>query len=154
MPQVKILVVTDDDGGYQRSTAASHKFHVGEFVKVLNDTAWDGFAIQITRAHRSADPSPATPQPTHPIGADLYGFRFSAASLTGFDMVFFFSIANKGDARAEIFVVTGGKEPATRFHERSGGRSFGLARRVRCNGLGSRDAASELGRVQDIALAR
>ena len=97
MPLVKILIVTDDDGGYQRSTSASHKFHLGEFVKVLNDTDWDGFTIQITRAHRSADPSPATPQPTHPIGAELYGFRFSATSLSGFDMVLFFSIASKGE---------------------------------------------------------
>ncbi len=97
MPLVKILVVTDDEGGFQRSTSASHKFHIGEFVKVLNDTAWEGFTIQITRAHRSADPSPATPQPTHPIGADLYGFRFSNTSLTGFDMVFFLSIATKAE---------------------------------------------------------
>jgi hypothetical protein len=97
MPVVKMLLVTDDDGGYQRSTASSHKFHVGEFVKVLEETDWDGFTIDITKAHRSADPQPATPQASHPIGADLYGFRFSAASLSGFDMVFFFSIASKGE---------------------------------------------------------
>ena len=97
MPVVKILLVTDDEGGYQRSTSSSHKFHIGEFAKVLQDTDWDGFDIDITKAHRSPDPSPATPKPSHPIGADQYNFRFSSASLTGFDIVFFFSIATKGE---------------------------------------------------------
>ncbi len=97
MAIVKVLIVTDDDGGFQRSNSTAHKFHLGEFVKVLNDTDWQGFTLQITRAHRSANPSPGTPQATHPIGADLYGFRFSAASLEGFDMCFFLSIASKAE---------------------------------------------------------
>lgn len=97
MALVKILVVTDEDGGYRRSAAASHKFHIGEFVKVLQDTDWLGFTVQITRAHRSADPSPGTPQASHPIGADLYGFRFNTASLDGYDMCFFLSIARKSE---------------------------------------------------------
>ena len=97
MPIVKILVVTDEDGGFQRSNSASHKFHLGEFIKVLTDTAWSGFTVEVTRAHRHDDPSPGTPQASHPIGADLYGFRFSAASLAGFDMALFFSIADKSE---------------------------------------------------------
>jgi hypothetical protein len=97
MSTVRVLIVTDDDGGFQRSNAFSKKFHIGEFVKVLNDTTWQGFDIEIVKAHRSADPSPATPIATHPIGADLYGFRFSSASLSNFDMAFFFSIASKAE---------------------------------------------------------
>lgn len=97
MPVVKILLVTDDDGGYQRSNSNAHKFHLGEFVKVLTDTDWQGFSIAITTAHRSQDPSPATPKASHPIGADLYGFRFSQQSLSGYDMALFFSIAAKSE---------------------------------------------------------
>lgn len=97
MALVKILIVTDDDGGFQRSTSSAHKFHLGEFVKVLTDTDWEGFSIAITTAHRSNDPAPATPKATHPIGADLYGFRFSSTSLTGYDMAFFLSIAAKSE---------------------------------------------------------
>jgi hypothetical protein len=97
MPVIKILLVTDDQGGYQRSNSSAHQFHLGEFVQVLNDTTWDGFTIQITRAYRGANPTPSTPQATHPIGADLYDFRFSPTSLAGFDMAFFFSIATKGE---------------------------------------------------------
>ncbi len=95
MSIVKILIVTDNQGGFQRSTSNSHKFHIGEFVKVLSDTDWQGFDIEIVKAHRSADPSPGTPAASHPIAADLYNFRFNDASLNGFDMAFFFSIASK-----------------------------------------------------------
>ena len=97
MSIVKILIVTDADGGYRRDNHYDHKFHVGEFVKVLQDTDWLGFTVQIVLAHRDADPAPGTPQATHPVGADQYGFRFSAASLSGFDMCFFFSIARPGE---------------------------------------------------------
>lgn len=84
MPTVKILVVADDNGGFQRLN--SKYFHVGEFVKVLADTDWDGFDVQITKAHRNSAASAADAM------ADLYDFRFSDASLAGFDMAFFFSI--------------------------------------------------------------
>ena len=97
MSIVKILIVTDGDGGYRRDNSYDHKFHIGEFVKVLQDTDWLGFTVQIVRAHRDDDPSPGTPQASHPIGADQYGFRFSAASLSGFDMCLFFSIARPGE---------------------------------------------------------
>ena len=90
MPIVKILVVTDDQsGGFTRSV--SKPFHIGEFVTVLQDTVWDGFTVQITRAHRySSANAPGA-------GADLYGFRFSDASLAGFDMAFFLSIATPAE---------------------------------------------------------
>jgi hypothetical protein len=90
MSTVRLLVVTDDaDGGFQRSTALAHKFHLGEFVQVLQDTAWQGFDLAITRATRwPVDAAKA---------ADLYDFRFSPASLAGFDMVFFLSIASPGE---------------------------------------------------------
>jgi hypothetical protein len=130
MAIVKVLIVTDDLGGFQRSNTNPHKFHLGEFVKVLTDTDWQGFTLQITRAHRSANPSPATPQATHPIGADLYGFRFSAASLAGFDMCFFLSIASKAEdpvgsdanrqaeaAAVAAFMESGGGFFATGDHE-------------------------------------
>lgn len=97
MPTVKILIVTDAGGGFQRSTQAAHKFHLGEFVQVLRDTSWEGFSLEITTAHRDDDPSPATAAAVHAIGADLYGFRFTAAALAPFDMAFFFSIATPGE---------------------------------------------------------
>jgi len=97
MSIVRILIVSDAGGGFQRSNTSQHKFHVGEFVKVLADTVWQGFTVEIVKAHRSADPSPGTPVASHPIGADIYGFRFNAASLAGFDMAFFFSIASKSE---------------------------------------------------------
>lgn len=130
MAIVKVLIVTDDEGGFQRSNANTHRFHLGEFVKVLTDTDWQGFTLQVTRAHRSANAFPATPQASHPIGADLYGFRFTAASLAGFDMCFFLSIASKaeelvgsdGDRQAEAaavaaFMEAGGGFFATGDHE-------------------------------------
>lgn len=83
MPVIRILIVTDDEGGFLRSNSELHKFHLGEFVKVLTDTTWQGFTIQIVKAHRR---SPGF------TGADLHDFRFTADSLHGFDMVFFFSI--------------------------------------------------------------
>ena len=93
MSLVKVLIVTDAAGGYRRDNHYDHKFHIGEFVKVLRDTDWFGFDVQIVRAHRDADPAPGTPPATHPVDADLYDFRFSAESLSGFDMCLFFSIA-------------------------------------------------------------
>jgi hypothetical protein len=81
---VKILVITDDEGGFQR--ANNKYFHIGEFVQVLADTVWDGFTIEIVKAHRK---SAATGSDAH---ADIYDFRFSDTSLAGFDMAFFFSI--------------------------------------------------------------
>ncbi len=89
MQAIRILIVTDDEGGFMRSNSDAHKFHLGEFVKVLTDTAWQGFTIQIVKAHRRSS--------TGPDGADLHDFRFTADSLRGFDMVFFFSIHHFGE---------------------------------------------------------
>ena len=53
MTTVRILIVTDEGGGFHRSN--TRVFHVGEFVQVLRNTVWEGFGIEITQAHRDGD---------------------------------------------------------------------------------------------------
>ncbi|HSC66455.1 MAG TPA: hypothetical protein VLC79_02105 [Cellvibrio sp.] len=84
MATLRILIVADDDSGFQRSTNASHKSHLGEFVKVLQETDWQGFDIELVKAHRGANTGPSK-------GADIYNFRFTNTSLADFDMAFYFS---------------------------------------------------------------
>jgi hypothetical protein len=74
MPVFRVLVVTNDwegaiDGGFLRWTeqpapdntddVKAAQFQLGEFIRVLQETRWDGFAIEITRAHRTV-PHPAS----------------------------------------------------------------------------------------------
>ena len=92
MAVVKILIVTDAEGGFVRSNAVASGFHIGEFVQVLHDTAWDGFTIEIVKAHRWPAFSGS--------GADKHDFRFTAATLAGFDMAFFISIATVSEENA------------------------------------------------------
>lgn len=115
---VKALIVTDSvNGGGFLSGGADRDFHLGEFVNVLNATAWDGFSLQITRAHRRNAPG---------VAADIVNFTFSDASLVGFDMVLMFAIERDG-AVADItdsevaaiarFMDQGGGVFATGDHE-------------------------------------
>lgn len=126
MAVVKILVVTDDLGGFRRSNTASHKFHIGEFVQVLQDTDWQGFDVQITRAHRDSDPSPGTPAASHPIGADFYGFRFTSATLAGYDMVLFLSIASKAEDPVTSDTARRAEAAAVAAFMESGGGFFAV----------------------------
>ena len=142
MTTVRILIVTDEGGGFHRSN--TRVFHVGEFVQVLRNTVWEGFGIEITQAHRDGDPEPGTPQDDHPVGADLYDFRFTTASLEGFHVVFFFALADKtedpvtsdGERQAEAaavaaFMEAGGGFFATGDHEDLGASICQYIPRVR-----------------------
>jgi len=64
-PIVRVLIVTDDglaNGGFlqwgtQPTADAtgpnSREFHLGEFISVLTGYTWQGFNVEITKAHRS-----------------------------------------------------------------------------------------------------
>ena len=64
-PIVRILIVTDDGlaiGGFLRWVdqpmldavgSNSREFYLGEFIRVLKETVWMGFNIEITKAHRT-----------------------------------------------------------------------------------------------------
>jgi len=78
---VKVLVVTDSEvGGF-----LDGDFHLGEFLSVLRATAWDGFGLQITTAHRE-DVNAAA------VGANLVNFDFSSHDLTQYDEILLFPI--------------------------------------------------------------
>jgi hypothetical protein len=86
MAIVKILIVTDADGGYGRTIppTADEEFHLGEFVHVLETTSWIGFNLEIVKAHRlNASGS----------GADITSFSFAAHDLGQYDIIFLFGIA-------------------------------------------------------------
>src|SRR5512137_540995 len=114
---VRVLVVTNDwegavNGGFIRWTEqpAPHntndilgaRFQLGEFVKVLQETAWEGFDLEITRAHRTM-PHPASAEERLKLSrnADVVGFRFDRPfqvngeerQLSDYDMVLFFAIS-------------------------------------------------------------
>src|SRR5215470_19508683 len=113
-PLVRVLIVTDDgaaNGGFlqwgdQPMPAAigsnSREFHLGEFVRVLNDTVWFGFNIEITKAHRSPPGTDGLNEATLKAdrGADVVGFRFDqpfmvngqSRTLADYDMALFFAI--------------------------------------------------------------
>ena len=95
-PVVRVLLVTDDFGGPgsppfggylrwqdQSASAAigtsSREFHLGEFVKVLEDTAWLGFNVELTKAHRSLPGTVGMNEAALKAdrGADVVGFRFN-----------------------------------------------------------------------------
>lgn len=132
MHTVKILIVTDGGGGYQRPTAipppGNTAFHLGEFVQVLQDTDWVGFNLQITKAHRR-NPAGA--------GADVVDLRFDTHDLSQYDEILLFAIerddtvANRVTA-AEVqaisnFMDAGGGVFATGDHEDLGA---GLCREI------------------------
>jgi hypothetical protein len=149
---VKVLLVTDGDGGFlrwvdQSATDArdlnkSRDFHLGEFLKVLTETAWVGFNVEITKAHRDSDSGVQAR-----TGADVVGFRFNlpftvngaSRTLADYDMALFFSIPSgdpnpslqpEADAIAQ-FMESGGGFFATGDHANLGGSLCGLIPRVR-----------------------
>lgn len=132
MHTVKILIVTDSGGGYQRPTSIPQPgntgFHLGEFVKILEETDWVGFNLQITKAHRRNPPG---------AGADLVDFRFDAHDLSQYDEILLFAIERDDSpssiaAAAEVqaianFMDAGGGVFATGDHEDLGA---GLCREI------------------------
>lgn len=132
MPQiVRALIVTDASGGYLGNAAggAAARFHLGEFVSVLQATAWEGFALQITKAHRGQWNSPgAVPVTAADTGADLIDFDFSAHDLSAYDMILIFAIVSDGQQliRTGNVLAPGDATPAelaaiTAFMQNGGG---------------------------------
>jgi hypothetical protein len=93
---VKVLIVTDGEGGgfkHSELVGSTHinKFHLAEFVDVLQTTVWQGFTLQITKAHRenkvAAD-----------INADLVNFEFNNHDLSVYDVILLFPIRRDNDS--------------------------------------------------------
>ena len=111
---VRVLVVTNDwegaiNGGFIRwneqpspdntNDILGARFQLGEFIKVLQETEWDGFDLEITRAHRTVPhPEAAGERLKARRNADVVGFRFDKGfvvngeerQLSDYDMVLFF----------------------------------------------------------------
>ncbi|WP_280151656.1 hypothetical protein [Piscinibacter sp. XHJ-5] len=77
---VKVLIVTDNSGGF-----LADDFHLGEFVGVLQNTAWEGFGVEITKAHRENVTAAS-------VGADLVNFDFASHDLSQYDEILLFPI--------------------------------------------------------------
>ncbi|HET7504806.1 MAG TPA: hypothetical protein VFK02_27475 [Kofleriaceae bacterium] len=162
-PFVRILIVTEDwpsvsNGGFlqwrdQPMPDAigdnSRDFHLGEFVDVLVNTAWVGFTLEITKAHRSLPGTGGMNEAALKAdrGADVVGFRFNqpftvngaTRSLSDYDMALFFGInavnadsalAAEAEAVAQ-FMESGGGFFATGDHQNLGAALCGLLPRVR-----------------------
>jgi hypothetical protein len=155
MNTVQILIVTDDwesalvNGGFlqwgdqpipDRFTGPhAREFHLGEFIKVLQETVWMGFSIEITKAHRAKPSGTVTvDQLKQDRGADVVGFRFDRAfqvnevsrQLSDYDTILFFPIdpdpdesedelQKEAEAIAQ-FMENGGGFFATGDHENLG----------------------------------
>ncbi len=153
---VRALVVTNDwegavNGGFIRWTEQAEpdrthdmlgaRFQLGEFIKVLQETVWDGFDLEITRAHRTMPhPASAEERLKESRNADVAGFRFDREFmvngekrvLADYDMVLFFGISpdlsedetpddlrREGEAIA-LYMENGGGFFATGDHESHG----------------------------------
>lgn len=163
MAVVRVLLVTDDwfgvvNGGFlqwgdQPMPAAvgknSREFHLGEFVRVLQDTAWVGFDVELTKAHRSPAGTGGLNEAALKAerGADVVGFRFDepftvngqSRTLSDYDMALFFPInagnpnpafASEAEAIAQ-YMEDGGGFFATGDHANLGSELAGLIPRVR-----------------------
>ncbi|EJL31106.1 hypothetical protein PMI01_02915 [Caulobacter sp. AP07] len=142
-PVVRILAVADDsDGGFLEWTdkAQQNAFHMGEFLKVLGQTVWLGFNIEIIRAHQDPPLNGETPAAALArTGADAIGFRFDqpfqakgkTQKLAEFDIVLFLpaarppfepDIAKRNAEVAAIidFMESGGGFFATGDHDELG----------------------------------
>jgi hypothetical protein len=153
---VRVLVVTNDwegaiNGGFIRwneqpapdntNDILGARFQLGEFVRVLQETAWDGFDLEITRAHRTIPhPASAEERLKKSRNADVVGFRFDRPfhvngeerRLSDYDMVLFFAISpdlsedeNTSDLQKEaeavaLYMENGGGFFATGDHENYG----------------------------------
>ena len=164
-PLVRVLLVTDDfyvggtpRGGFLRwmdqsanaaTSDASREFHLGEFTRILAETNWAGFNVEITRAHRATAGTNGMTEAEIKAdrGADVIGFRFNQSfivngvtrTLADYDMALFFSV-EYGDpntalaAEAEAiatFMENGGGFFATGDHANLGSTLCGLIPRVR-----------------------
>lgn len=164
-PLVRVLIVTDDffvggtpRGGFLRwadqsagaaTTDSSREFHLGEFTRCLADTAWVGFNVEVTRAHRATVGTNGMSEVELKAdrGADVIGFRFDqpftvggeSRTLADYDMALFFSILvgnpdsslqSEADAIAQ-FMESGGGFFATGDHANLGSTLNGLVPRVR-----------------------
>lgn len=159
---IRVLVVTDDglaNGGFlqwteQDAAVASvegktREFHLGEFMRVLQETAWIGFNVEFTKAHR--DGGGQLPDAAEAFradrGADVINFRFdkpfefkgAERRLSDYDIVLFFPVrvgnantvyAAEAEAIA-TFMESGGGFFATGDHEDFGASISGLIPRVR-----------------------
>lgn len=114
MQSVKILIVTDGSGGYQRPVTVPQPggsaFHLGEFVQVLQNTAWVGFNLQITKAHRRA---PAN------ANADITNFRFDTTDLSQFDEILIFAIER--DDNSGNLISAAEQQAISNFMDAGGG---------------------------------
>jgi hypothetical protein len=154
--KIRVLIVTNDwegaiNGGFIRWTEQpvpdnTHdilgaRFQLGEFVKVLKETEWEGFDLEITRAHRTV-PHPASAEERLKASrnADVVGFRFDRdfqvngenRRLADYDMVLFFAISpdlsedethealQKEAEAVALFMENGGGFFATGDHENYG----------------------------------
>lgn len=162
MAIVRALIVTDDGsagahGGFlqwrdqavpEATGANARGFHLGEFVRVLTDTSWVGFTLEITKAHRSHPGSGVTEaQFKADRGADVVGFTFTGShivngvtrTLADYDMVLYFSIAAGNpdltlESEAEAiasYMESGHGFFATGDHANLGAKLCGLIPRVR-----------------------
>eukprot|EP01030_Chromulinospumella_sphaerica_P019477 gene19477-19369_t len=142
MADVELLIVTDDfDGGFLQWTSEvpDRSFHLGEFLRVLNETTWLGFDLKPTLAHRDTPTASDTDQEIKDrTGADVVGFRFDESFQVGgetrtiddYDIILFFSITtfdeaeeDKQQAEAEAiakFMEAGGGFFATGDHSSLG----------------------------------
>ena len=153
---VRVLVVTNDwegaiNGGFIRWTEQpvpdntndilGARFQLGEFIKVLKETEWDGFDLEITRVHRTMPhPASAEERLKKSRNADVVGFRFDrefrvkgeTMQLADYDLVLFFAIspdlsedenheALRKEAEAvSLYMENGGGFFATGDHENYG----------------------------------
>jgi hypothetical protein len=164
-PLVRALIVTDDSGpgghphgGFLRwqdqadpdaTGPNSREFHLGEFVSCLQGTAWVGFNLEITKAHRAPAGTNGMNEAALKAdrGADVIGFRFDqpflvngqSRTLSDYDMALFFAVnpanpdaafAAEAEAIAQ-FMEDGGGFFATGDHANLGGQLAGLVPRVR-----------------------
>lgn len=164
-PTVRILIVTDDfetgasHGGFLHwkgqampeavTSMTSREFHLGEYLSVLESTAWVGFNSEFTKAHRSLPGNELNEaQLKADRGADVVGFRFHEPflvkgqnrTLGDYDMILFFSttpgnpdvlnFAQEAEAIAK-FMENGGGFFATGDHANTGAYLCGLIPRVR-----------------------
>lgn len=144
-PKVRVLIVTNDwqgvvSGGFLRwadqtgpditADMKSREFHLGEFVRVLRETSWHGFDLELTKAHRDSPAGGETEaQMKSRTGADVLGFRFDSAhqapagrrSLADYDVALFFPIDPSPHAYETPTALAAEAAAISRFMEAGGG---------------------------------
>lgn len=144
-PIVRALIVTDDwdgvaNGGFlqwadqpapdQTTGPQARQFHLGEFVKVLQETTWVGFLLEITKAHRATPGDLGTEaELKQDRGADVVGFRFDqefevngeTRQLSDYDMILYFPIDPAPDSNETEESLQKEAEAIAQFMEDGGG---------------------------------